>query len=552
MRGRWRVPVIRRLPILVAVVLVLVTGTAAPPASTRAAAALPALPASWPSDRLELGLADAPGGAAALHASAPFKFRYQYLAGGVNTGNGWSTWNTNGQFVSWYIQDSADHGSIAVFPYYMLLQSNPASGSSESAKDLSNLANPTTMAAFYADLRLFFQRAAGDQTVILHVEPDLWGYIEQATGTNDDATQVPASVASSGDAALTGLPNTAAGFAKAIVRLRDQLAPNVLLAYHLSVWGTNWDIAYSNSPDSQVDTLAARAGAFYRSLGAPFDLTFTDIADRDASFKQIVYGDGGASRWDDADFVRYARFIAGYVADTGHRVVVWQIPLGNTKMRAMNDTWGHYQDNRAQWFLEDPGGTHLAMWRDAGVVALLFGGGADGTTCACDGQHDGVTDPAAINGNTRSSLSADDDGGYFRERAAAYYAAGGLDLGFGTPPPPVAPPPPTVTWVRSATASPAIRARRHTETITVSVRASAATKAKVDVRIYDPKGTLVFRKVYDNASFAAGVTRTFKPTWYISATRRLGTYSVRIRIYAAGSTTLLSDRARAATFRVKG
>ena len=162
MRGRWRVPIIRRLPILVAVVLVLVTGTAAPPAPTRAAAALPALPASWPSDRLELGLADAPGGAAALHASAPFKFRYQYLAGGVNTGNGWSTWNTNGQFVSWYIQDSADHGSIAVFPYYMLLQSNPASGSSESAKDLSNLANPTTMAAFYADLRLFFQRAAGD------------------------------------------------------------------------------------------------------------------------------------------------------------------------------------------------------------------------------------------------------------------------------------------------------------------------------------------------------------------------------------------------------
>ena len=163
-----------------------------------------------------------------------------------------------------------------------------------------------------------------------------------------------------------------------------------------------------------------------------------------------------------------------------------------------------------------------------------------------------MTNPKQINGNTRLSLSADDDGGYFRERAAAYYASGGLDLGFGTPPPPVAPPPPAITWVRSATASPAIRARRHTETITVSVRASAATKAKVDIRIYDPKGIQVLRKVYDNAAFAAGVTRVFRPTWYISATRRLGTYSVRIRIYAAGSTTLLSDRARAATFRVKG
>ena len=29
-----------------------------------------------------------------------FEFRYQYLAGGVNTGNGWATWNTDGQFVT--------------------------------------------------------------------------------------------------------------------------------------------------------------------------------------------------------------------------------------------------------------------------------------------------------------------------------------------------------------------------------------------------------------------------------------------------------------------
>ncbi len=555
-------PVIGRLPILAAVALIVAVTAVAPSAEpVHAAGSLPASPPTWPSDRLELGLADAPGGAAALHGSAPFKFRYQYLAGGVNTGNGWSTWNPNGQFVSLYTQDSVDHGFVPVFPYYMLLQSTPATGADEKAKDLSNLANPSTMAAWYADMRLFFQRAAGSATVILHVEPDLWGYIEQATGTNDDATQIPASVASSGDAALAGLPNTAAGFARAIVRLRDQLAPNVLLAYHLSVWGTNWDIAYSNSPDAQVDALASRAGAFYRSLGASFDLTFTDIADRDASFKRLIYGDGGASAWDDADFVRYARFIAGYVAVTGHRVVVWQIPLGNTKMRAMNDTWGHYQDNRAEWFLEDPGGTHLAMWRDAGVIALLFGGGADGTTCACDAQNDGVTNPAPINGNARTSLSADDDGGYFRERAAAYYASGGLGLGAGSPPPvipppvvppPSSPPPPVpTTWTRSATASPSVIARRHTETITVSARASKVTTARVLVWIYDPKGTIVFRKAYENVSFKAAVTRTFKTTFYVSSTRALGTYSVRVRIYAAGTTKLLSDRVGADTFRVK-
>ncbi len=52
-----------------------------------AAAMLPSLPHGWPAT-LQIGLADAPGGAAALRRSAPFGFRYQYLAGGVNTGSG--------------------------------------------------------------------------------------------------------------------------------------------------------------------------------------------------------------------------------------------------------------------------------------------------------------------------------------------------------------------------------------------------------------------------------------------------------------------------------
>ena len=151
---------------------------ALPVAASVGSPSLPATPAAWPFDRLEIGFADSPGGAASLRASAPFGMRYQYLAGGVNTGNGWATWNTDGQFVTWYVQDSVANGMVAVFPYYQLLQSKPASdtSASESARDLANLANATTMAAYWADVRLFMQRAAagaGGHPVILHVEPDL-------------------------------------------------------------------------------------------------------------------------------------------------------------------------------------------------------------------------------------------------------------------------------------------------------------------------------------------------------------------------------------------
>ena len=71
-----------------------------------ASAKLPPLPHGWPTT-LQIGLADSPGGAAGAPCHpAPLGFRYQYLAGGVNSGPGWSTWNPDGTFASMYVQDS--------------------------------------------------------------------------------------------------------------------------------------------------------------------------------------------------------------------------------------------------------------------------------------------------------------------------------------------------------------------------------------------------------------------------------------------------------------
>ena len=407
-------------------------------------------------------MADAPGGAAAMKATAPFGFRYQYLAGGANTGNGWATWNTNGDFARFYIEDSIANGIVPVFTYYMMLQSTPGGGS-ESAAVFTNLNNTATMTAYYNDLKLFFQKAGAftGRKVVLHVEPDLWGYMEQRSA-NDDASPVPAKVAETGIPELAGLPGNVSGFARAVLRLRDAYAPNVSVGYHLSVWGTNVDIGLSNPSDAVVDALAARAAAFYRSLAADFDVAFAEFSDRDAAFKQYVYGDGGQSWFDAEDFRRSARFLRGFSAGAAKRIVMWQIPLGNTKVRAQNNTTGHYQDNRPEWLLDDPSRSHLADFRDAGVVAFLFGGGAGGTTCACNGQNDGVTNPAPINGNTLASeaaapgsapvqvmrgttptlvtpYAADDDGGFFRWKAWQYSQDGPMTLSSGTSTPPTSP-----------------------------------------------------------------------------------------------------------------
>ncbi len=394
--------------------------------TTIPASSLAPLPAGWPTT-LQLGMADSPGGAATMAASAPFSFRYQYLSGGVNTGTGWATWNTNGQFVTYYIAESQAAHIIPVFTYYQLLQSAPGNTQGEPAGDLANLTNTATMTSYYQDLTLFFQRAAAQTPVVLHVEPDLWAYLEQQAQSNDAST-VPVQVASTGNPDLSGLPNTAAGFAQAFVRLRNLYAPNVILAYHFSTWGTGTDILYSKPPNATVTALGAETGQFYKSLGANFDIAFTDLTDRDAAFKQYVYGDGGASWYSAADYQRSALYISAFEQTARKRVVIWQIPYGNTIMRAENNTWDHYQDNKVQWLLDDPTGAHLQAYIAAGVVAFLFGRGADGTTCACDAAGDGVTNPAPIDGNNGMSLSADDDGGFFHEMATAYYKTGAIPL----------------------------------------------------------------------------------------------------------------------------
>jgi len=278
-----------------------------------------------------------------------------------------------------------------VLTYYMLLQSKPGGGD-EAHADLANLRNRSTMAAYWRDVTLMFERVRGAKPVVVHVEPDLWGYLEQA-----------------------GAGSLASSFARHWLALRARLAPNVILAYHMSGWGTKHDIVYEDPPDATVRAYARRSAAFYRALHARFDIAFEDFSDRDAGFSEQQQGN--ANTWFTlADFHRHLLYGATFVQAARVRMVAWQIPLGNT---FLDDTWGHYRDNRVQWLLgskagsdarpEDPafgegGRAHLRAYAAAGYAGFLFGGGADGTT------------------------SAATDGGYFYARDRAYYARGAVRL----------------------------------------------------------------------------------------------------------------------------
>jgi hypothetical protein len=250
----------------------------------------------------------------------------------------------------------ADHATWR----YQLDSRGAGDGKGEADKDLANLGDPTVMKAYYDDFALALRRAryaADDRLAIVHVEPDLRGYIEQRAGRSDDPSRVPAAVASTGDPRLQGLPATAAGFAQALVRLRDQAAPHVRLGFHLSTWGTGTDPVQQDPSLPAVDALAARSATFYTTLHAPFDLVFSDPSDRDDRFDEHINGDGGKSRWSAGDYRRDERWLAGMHRPTGLPIVMWQIPLGNT---SRPDTWARFRDTHVQRLLGPDPTTRLA------------------------------------------------------------------------------------------------------------------------------------------------------------------------------------------------
>jgi hypothetical protein len=369
----------------------------------------------------------------------PWRYRYQYLAGGINTANsstdpcaanaGWQTWNAPaGQFVTDYINASAAHSYIPVFTYYEIVQSNPSQGS-ESA-ELTKISTVCTMQAYWADFTVLMQKVgAYSGPVVVHVEPDFWGFMEQQS---PDPTTLAAVVASSGNADLAGLPNTVAGMGLAFLKLRDKYAPNAILGIHVSSWGSGVDIATDHrttvDPNAEADKIVAfidKAGLVGNPSGiTPWDVIFNDVADHDAGW----YGALTNDHWWDRNnavfpnFTRWLAFMSRLHTDTSLPLIEWQVPVGNQYFDTMNNTDGHYQDNRAEYFLAHPGDLTAA-----GIVAVLFGKANAGQTNYTDDKGDGITNPAPVSSwqcnqcNNHVSTVADDDGGFLRAAVGAYY-----------------------------------------------------------------------------------------------------------------------------------
>jgi hypothetical protein len=102
-----------------------------------------------------------------------------------------------------------------------------------------------------------------------------------------------------------------------------------------------------------------------------------EFSDRDAGFYEVRLQQD--RWWDDTDLTlpRVTRALLWENAlsvASGKRLLLWQVPVGNMQL---DNTCDHYRDNRAAYLFNHPRDVF-----DAGVIGVLFGGGAACTTNA--------------------------------------------------------------------------------------------------------------------------------------------------------------------------
>jgi hypothetical protein len=187
-----------------------------------------------------------PGDAAAQGVS--WKFMYIYLVPVSDPQP------AQDAFLQMKIAYAKSLGALPVLTFYELLELGQQNGIMGDGTEPNivklTLQNAGVMSQYFDKLIAVLKVAgAADPPVLVHVEPDSWGFMMWAMGVEGqtDATQIQVQVGGSGHPDVKGFADDASGFGKALLKLRDQYAPSVRMGWHASNFrnGTRPDVVTS-------------------------------------------------------------------------------------------------------------------------------------------------------------------------------------------------------------------------------------------------------------------------------------------------------------------
>ncbi len=199
-----------------------------------------------------------------------WKFGYIYTLPNHDNNQDYYTW-----FIKPRTETIKDAGGVPVYTFYQLLklgQRAGITGSHEADIVKKVLRDQSLMNSYFTNfIKLLSYTKTITSKAVMHIEPDSWGFMWWAMGTegNDNANSIVVKVADSGHADVAGFANNAAGFARALLALRDKYAPDFYMAFHTSNFrvGTRpevvvnflkdcgkWDLLVTEHPHNELDT----------------------------------------------------------------------------------------------------------------------------------------------------------------------------------------------------------------------------------------------------------------------------------------------------------
>jgi hypothetical protein len=316
----------------------------------------------------------------AYNLGVTLDLHYHYIVG-LSTEGGWPTWNSNPDYVGKRIREAKSHGVVPMFTYYAM--------ASHGDGNLTVLQDSAFMATYFTDLRQALNTIATEGgPVVLHHEPDFWGYT-QKDGTSPDSRVVL--VSQSNAAECAGMPDTLTGFGHCLVAMTRARAPNALIGFHASAFSSNMDIDKDTS-GLNVAAEAAKTVAFFQKVGLDAaDFVGTDVSDRDAGCYEANHmpmcacdqvSPGVCQNyyyWDETNTVLpnfHRRFVWDKAISDGLGlpVIWWQLPFGEPSTTP-GGTVGAWRDNRVHYLFG-----HVDELVAAGGVGMVYGTGSGDQT----------------------------------------------------------------------------------------------------------------------------------------------------------------------------
>jgi hypothetical protein len=271
------------------------------------------------------------------------------------------------------------------------------------------LNNDNFIAEVLSDFKVLMQQVAADaRPVVVHIEPDFWGYSQQHAQQAGGPQNV--SVHVSGIADCAGLPDDLTGFGKCFVAIaRNVGGQNAIIGLHASGWSSGMDVGGNTNAGLDVEAEADKTVAFLSAVGgAEADFIGIDPLDRDAGCWEShstpeCPNSRGSVFWDASNqtlpnFQQHLTWVKRITDGLGVPAIWWQVPFGVPTPDGSPGSPGHWRDNRVDYFF-----AHPDQLIAAGGAAAVFGTGAGGQT---------FPGPAP-----------DGDGDNFKTKATAYFAS---------------------------------------------------------------------------------------------------------------------------------